>query len=78
MPGQSLGGGFRYLFILYPSASFAIGHWTLAIGHWTLAIGHWTLAIGHRPLPSAFRSPFCFLLASEQDWRARGSAICKI
>lgn len=58
MPGQSLGGGFRYLFILYPFVLLPSG-----IGHRTLDISYWALDISHRTSPSALCLPFPVLLS---------------
>lgn len=65
MPGQSSGGGFRYLFILYPFVLLpsGIGHRTLDIGHRTLDISYWALDISHRTSPSALCLPFPVLLS---------------
>ena len=72
MPGQSLGGGFRYLFILYPFVLLpsGIGHrtldisyWALDISYWALDISYWALDISHRTSPSALCLPFPVLLS---------------
>ena len=65
MPGQSLGGGFRYLFILYPFVLLpsGIGHRTLDISYWALDISYWALDISHRTSPSALCLPFPVLLS---------------
>ena len=65
MPGQSSGGGFRYLFILYPFVLLpsGIGHRTLDISYWALDISYWALDISHRTSPSALCLPFPVLLS---------------